>query len=143
MRLAAAPTPAPGTPSTNAGRTASENIGCGVCHIPTFTTDASAFTNNNTNVTFSPFSDFALHDMGTVLADHVTQGAADGNDYRSAPLFGVGQRAFFLHDGRTSNLVVTIEDHASAGSEANDVISNFNALSAKQQQNIVNVLRSL
>jgi CxxC motif-containing protein (DUF1111 family) len=81
--------------------------------------------------------------MGTALADHVTQGAADGNDYRSAPLFGVGQRAFFLHDGRTSNIVVAIEDHASAGCEANDVISKFNALSAKQQQNIVNFLRSL
>jgi CxxC motif-containing protein (DUF1111 family) len=143
MRLSAAPTPAPGTASTNAGLITFENIGCGVCHTPTFTTNSSAFTNNNTNATFSPFSDFALHDMGTVLADHVSQGAADGNDYRSSPLFGVGQRAFFLHDGRTSNIVTAIEDHASQGSEANEVVLKFNLLPPQQQQNIVNFLRSL
>jgi CxxC motif-containing protein (DUF1111 family) len=143
MRLSAAPTPAPGTPSTNAGLVTFENIGCGVCHIQTFSTQASAFTNNNTNATFSPFSDFALHDMGSVLQDRVTQGNADGNEFRSAPLFGVGQRAFFLHDGRTANLVVAIEDHASTGSEANDVVANFNALAATDQQNIINFLRSL
>jgi CxxC motif-containing protein (DUF1111 family) len=143
MRLSAAPTPAPGTASTNAGLVTFENIGCGVCHIPTFSTQASPFTSGNTNSTFSPFSDFAIHDMGTVLADRVSQGNANGNDFRSAPLFGVGQRAFFLHDGRTANLVVAIEDHASTGSEANDVIANFNALAATDQQNIINFLRSL
>jgi CxxC motif-containing protein (DUF1111 family) len=143
MRLAAAPTPAPGTASTNAGFITFENIGCGICHTPTFSTDASPFTNNNTNATFSPFSDFAIHDMGTVLADRVTQGNANGNDFRSAPLFGVGQRAFFLHDGRTSNIITAIEDHASQGSEASIVVLGFNLLPPQQQQNIVNFLRSL
>ena len=60
-----------------------------------------------------------------------------------APLFGVGQRAFFLHDGRALDLVTAIEDHASSGSEANTVISSFNALPAATQQNIINFLRSL
>jgi CxxC motif-containing protein (DUF1111 family) len=143
MRLAAAPTPAPGTPSTNAGLIAFENIGCGICHTQTFTTEASPFTNNDANVTFSPFSDFAIHNMGTVLADRVSQGNADGNEFRSAPLFGVGQRVFFLHDGRTSNIVTAIEDHASQGSEASVVVLGFNLLLPEQQQNIINFLRSL
>jgi CxxC motif-containing protein (DUF1111 family) len=142
MRFLNPPTPAAATAATNAGLAAFENIGCGVCHTQTFTTDASAFLNNAT-VTFSPFSDFAIHNMGTVLADFVTQGNADGFHFRSAPLFGVGQRAFFLSDGRTTNLVIAIEDHASLGSEANEVIANFNALAAASQQNIISFLRSL
>jgi CxxC motif-containing protein (DUF1111 family) len=141
-RLLAPPTPATATDATEEGEQAFDNIGCDVCHNPTFTTDASIFTAQDF-VVYSPFSDFALHDMGTVLQDRVSQGNGDGNEFRSAPLFGVGQRAFFLHDGRTSNIVVAIEDHASAGSEANDVISKFNALSASEQQNIVSFLRAL
>jgi CxxC motif-containing protein (DUF1111 family) len=142
MRLLNQPTPATATTSTTAGRTAFINIGCGVCHIPTHTTDASIFT-NQTHDKANAFSDFALHEMGTVLADRVSQGGADGDDFRPAPLWGVGQRVFFLHDGRTNNLVVAIEDHASFGSEANQVIENFNNLGAQDQQNIINFLRSL
>jgi len=96
-----------------------------------------------TNFTYQPFSDFAVHSMGTGLADRVTQGNANGFQFRSAPLWGVGQRLFFLHDGRTNNLLTAIEDHASSGSEANQVISAFNMLSSSDQQNVLNFLRSL
>jgi CxxC motif-containing protein (DUF1111 family) len=95
------------------------------------------------NVTINPFSDFAVHTMGTGLADGVSQGGASGTQFRSAPLWGVGQRVFFLHDGRTNNLVTAIEQHASSGSEANQVIQNFNMLSTTQQQNLLNFLRNL
>jgi CxxC motif-containing protein (DUF1111 family) len=142
MRLSNQPTPAPATASTTAGLTAFLNIGCGVCHIPSHTTDASVFTNQSHRAV-NAFSDFALHEMGTVLEDRVSQGQADGDDFRPAPLFGVGQRVFFLHDGRTFNLVTAIEDHASFGSEANEVIEHFNNLPAQSQQNIINFLRSL
>lgn len=81
--------------------------------------------------------------MGTGLADRVSQGAATGNQFRSAPLWGVGQRIFFLHDGRTTDLKVAVEQHASSGSEANTVINNFNTLSVSDQQNLLNYLRSL
>jgi CxxC motif-containing protein (DUF1111 family) len=81
--------------------------------------------------------------MGTGLADRVTQGNANGNQFRTAPLWGVGQRVFFLHDGRTNNLLRAIQQHASSGSEANQVISNSNMLSTTQQQNILNFLRDL
>jgi CxxC motif-containing protein (DUF1111 family) len=81
--------------------------------------------------------------MGTGLADGITQGAAGPDEFRTAPLWGVGQRQFFLHDGRTSDLVQVIQDHASPGSEANQVVQNFLALSEAAQQDLINFLRAL
>ncbi len=95
------------------------------------------------NVTFQPFSDFAIHDMGTRLADGVSQGGASGRQFRTAPLWGVGQRIFFLHDGRTNDLYDAIQQHASQGSEANSVIRNYNLLGFTDQQAVVFYLRSL
>jgi CxxC motif-containing protein (DUF1111 family) len=95
------------------------------------------------NITINTFSDYAVHSMGTGLADGVSQGTANGNQFRTAPLWGVGQRVFFLHDGRTNNLLTAIQQHASSGSEANQVINAFNMLSTTQQQNILNFLRDL
>jgi CxxC motif-containing protein (DUF1111 family) len=114
------------------------------------------------NVTYQPFSDFALHHIGSGLADGVQQGAAGPDQFRTAPLWGVGQRLFFLHDGRTSDMLQAIEAHAGCGgsqrgrerfrdddfrrgcgSEADGVIRNFNRLSPSQQQDILNFLRSL
>jgi CxxC motif-containing protein (DUF1111 family) len=94
-------------------------------------------------VDFFPFSDFALHDMGNGLADGIAQGNASGREFRTAPLWGVGQRIFFLHDGRTSDLYQAIIAHASSGSEANTVISHFQMLSTADQQALVIFLRSL
>jgi CxxC motif-containing protein (DUF1111 family) len=119
------------------------NIGCQACHIPSQTTAQSSFVSAQSNVAFSPFSDFAVHSMGVGLADNVTQGNATGSQFRSAPLWGVGQRIFFLHDGRTNDLKVAIEQHASSGSEANQVIQNFNMLGTTDQQSLLNFLRSL
>ena len=81
--------------------------------------------------------------MGTGLADNVSQGSAGGDQFRTAPLWGLGQRIFFLHDGRTKDLMQAIAAHASQGSEANQVIQNFNNLSNQQQQDLLNFLRSL
>jgi CxxC motif-containing protein (DUF1111 family) len=94
-------------------------------------------------VEYQPFSDFALHHMGENLADGISQGQAEGDEFRTAPLWGIGQRLFFLHDGRTSDLLNAINQHASRGSEANQVIQGFHRLSPTQQQNILNFLRSL
>ena len=81
--------------------------------------------------------------MGKGLADGITQGGAGPDEFRSAPLWGVGQRVFFLHDGRTSNLVEAIKAHKSPGSEANKVIEHFDKLSTQEQQEIIDFLRSL
>jgi CxxC motif-containing protein (DUF1111 family) len=81
--------------------------------------------------------------MGKGLADGITQGGAGPDEFRTAPLWGVGQRVFFLHDGRTNNLVNAIRDHRSHGSEANEVVEHFNKLSTQEQQEIIDFLRSL
>ncbi len=141
-RFLAAPTPAPTTATTTLGRAQFINIGCASCHVTTHKTGQSVYTAQS-GVTFTPYSDYALHDMGNGLADDISQGQADGDQFRTAPLWGVGQRVFFLHDGRTSNIVTAIEAHSSAGSEANPVIRNFNNLSSTNQQAIVTFLRSL
>jgi CxxC motif-containing protein (DUF1111 family) len=89
------------------------------------------------------FSDIEIHHMGVGLADNVSQGNAGGDQFRTAPLWGLGQRIFLLHDGRTTSLLAAIQAHQSNGSEASQVEENFDALSPSQQQNILNFLRSL
>jgi hypothetical protein len=85
-------------------------IGCNLCHSPTLTTAASKFMEMS-NVTYHPYSDFALHHMGAGLADGIMQGGAGADQFRTAPLWGLGQRLFFLHDGRTTDLVSAIRSH--------------------------------
>lgn len=154
-----------------------EKVGCHSCHTESFTTQPSSVAGLS-NRTFQPFSDFAVHHMGSTLADGVTQGLAGPDQFRTAPLWGLGQRLFFLHDGRTSDLGQAILAHASAsstcvtvaasqtfsvmslltnataffspsssavscGSEANGVIAQFMSLSASDQQDLFNFLRSL
>ncbi|MGB9337020.1 MAG: di-heme oxidoredictase family protein [Candidatus Acidiferrales bacterium] len=143
MRLSAPPTPAPQTPQTQAGFQTFVNIGCALCHTPSINTGATSFITQQSNVQVNAFSDFLLHNMGSDLADHVSQGAATGNEFRTAPLWGLGQRIFFLHDGRTSNLVEAIKAHESHKSEANQVIENFRSLSHHDKQNLLLFLRSL
>jgi CxxC motif-containing protein (DUF1111 family) len=128
--------------SVTRGSQVFNNIGCQACHTQSFTTSKAQLTGQS-NVTIQPFSDFAVHDMGSGLADGVTQGTANGNEFRTAPLWGVGQRIFFLHDGRTKDLSAAIQQHASRGSEANTVINNYNMLSQTDQQSLLNFLRSL
>jgi CxxC motif-containing protein (DUF1111 family) len=89
------------------------------------------------------YSDLLVHHMGTRLADGITQGGAGPDEFRTAPLWGLGQRVFFLHDGRTSNLIQVIQFHASTGSEANQTVQNYAALSPRDQQYLINFLRSL
>jgi CxxC motif-containing protein (DUF1111 family) len=81
--------------------------------------------------------------MGTGLADNIQEGDAGGDQFRTAPLWGLGQRLFFLHDGRRTNLQDAILDHSSPGSEANAVIQNYLAMTPSNQQNVLNFLRSL
>jgi CxxC motif-containing protein (DUF1111 family) len=130
------------TGATNTG------IGCVLCHTDVLHT-AKSNLSPLSGVAFHPFSDFALHHMGAGLADGISQGHAGTDEFRTAPLWGVGQRIFFLHDGRDNNIVSAIEAHASpcavgqVCSEANAVINNFNNLTQAQQQDLVNFLRSL
>jgi CxxC motif-containing protein (DUF1111 family) len=106
------------------------------------------------------YSDLAIHNMGGDLADDISQGVAGGDEFRTAPLWGLGKRIFFLHDGRTTDLVKAIEAHFELAtdshtffghstspqygpSEANDVIERYHKLSRDQKQDLLNFLRSL
>jgi CxxC motif-containing protein (DUF1111 family) len=142
MRLLAPPAPVTFTASADRGHTTFRTVGCEACHFESQTTTASVFTGQSDR-TIHPFSDFEVHTMGAGLADGITQGTATGNQFRTAPLWGIGQRLFFLHDGRTRDLLAAIQAHASTGSEANLVITRFNALPVSQQQDVLNFLRSL
>ena len=142
MRFLAPPTPIPDTPSIAHGRQLFGQVGCALCHTPTLRTGKSssgALSNQNANL----YSDLLVHNMGSGLADGIAQGNAAGNEFRTATLWGVGQRIFFLHDGRTTDLLVAIDDHASSGSEANAVISRFDRLAGSDKQDILNFLRAL
>ncbi len=150
MRMLAPPTPAPATPSSENGRATFAKIGCVHCHTPSFTTGTMIASGSSTspsaalsNQTANLYSDLLVHHMGKGLADGITQGGAGPDEFRTAPLWGVGQRVFFLHDGRTTNLVEAIRVHRSRGSEANRVIENFNSLTTQEQQEVIEFLRSL
>jgi CxxC motif-containing protein (DUF1111 family) len=142
MRLSAPPSPAPPTASTQRGAALFSSIGCSLCHSPSLTTGPSPITGMS-NVAYSPYSDFALHNMGTGLSDGIRQGIAGPNQFRTAPLWGLGQRLFFLHDGRTSDLIQAIQSHSGSGSEANLVMKKYSTLKPAQVQDLLNFLRSL
>ncbi len=154
MRFLAPPAPStegiPGNPSLQSiqnGRNAFSQVHCDFCHTPSLQTGPSYYTPALNQQNAALFSDLLVHHMGAELADNVSQGAAGPDEFRTAPLWGVGQRIFFLHDGRATpangGLLKAIQAHAGQGSEANGVVSLFDALSEQQKQDLLNFLRSL
>ncbi len=144
MRYLAPPT-APGgpqNPSVQHGGQVFGQIGCASCHTPSLST-GKALSAALTNQQVPLYSDLALHNMGQGLNDGIAQGLAQGADWRTAPLWGLGQRLFFLHDGRATDLAQAIAAHSSQGSEANQVIANYNGLPVQAKQDLLNFLRSL
>jgi CxxC motif-containing protein (DUF1111 family) len=150
MLFLAPPTPfTSGYTSTNLGNVTAADIssgfnvfnsvGCAVCHRPSMQT-ASTSSAALSNKTVSLFSDLLVHHMGSVLADGITQGLAGDDEFRTAPLWGLGKRIHFLHDGRTNDLMQAIGAH---GGEATTVIGEFNALGTMDKQNLLKFLRSL
>ena len=130
--------------SISAGSALFSAIGCATCHNSSpGKTQVSNFVAALSSQPVPAFSDIEIHHMGTGLADNVSQGGAGGDQFRTAPLWGLGQRIFLLHDGRTTNLLTAIQDHASHGSEASNVVGNFDDLSTTQQQELLDFLRSL
>jgi CxxC motif-containing protein (DUF1111 family) len=140
-----------GTDTSNPG------IGCFLCHTPAMKTAAATEFEVLQDKPVNLYSDLLIHHMGPGLADRITQGLARGDMFRTTPLWGVGQRFFFLHDGRTSDLMQAILAHSSSRrdedvgeearafppSEAEAVIAAFRNLSATDKQEILDFLRSL
>jgi CxxC motif-containing protein (DUF1111 family) len=153
QRFLAPPSPSPDTPggaaSIGRGRQQFANVGCVHCHTPALRTGKGTTVAALRDKVASLYSDLALHAMGPGLADDILQGVARGDEFRTAPLWGLGKRVFFLHDGRTTDLVEAIRVHKSDGnskfgpSEANAVIDKFNRLDDREKQDVLNFLRSL
>jgi CxxC motif-containing protein (DUF1111 family) len=152
MRFLAPPTPSPDSPggatSIAKGRDLFLNTGCADCHTLTLHTGnfaVEALRNQRVNL----YSDLLLHHMGPGLADDIVQAQAGPDEFRTAPLWGLGQRIYFLHDGRTSDLLEAIDSHRSGpdprftASKANRVIETFDGLTDLQKQDILNFLRAL
>ncbi len=144
--------PAPDShPSENAkhGRDVFARVGCALCHTPQMQTAPVMLSPVLQDRPVTLFSDLMVHHMGAKLADDIIQGQAGPDEFRSTPLWGVGQRIFFLHDGRTADLLEAIKNHTSPAtgkypaSEANGVIENFNRLSREAKQALLDFLRSL
>ena len=146
MRMLAPPAPSPDTPggaaSIGRGRSAFAQVGCALCHTPALRTGNATIAALR-NRSAALYSDLLVHDMGVGLADGVSQGQAGPREFRTAPLWGLGQRLYFLHDGRTDDLVAAIRQHMSQGSEANAVVASYERLSEAQKQDLLNFLRSL
>ena len=150
MRFTDAPAPDP-NPSASArhGREVFSSIGCALCHTPTMQTAPVMLSPVLQDRPVHLFSDLLVHHMGAGLADDIIQGQAGPDEFRTTPLWGVGKRIFFLHDGRTADLIEAITAHSSPttpkypASEANGVLQNFNKLSPASKQALLDFLRSL
>jgi CxxC motif-containing protein (DUF1111 family) len=148
LRLLAPPTPAAETEAMAAGRALFAQIGCALCHTPSLPTGASTIPALR-GQTAHLYSDLLLHRMGPGLADGLVRGNAGPDELRTPPLWGLGQRIFFLHDGRTTDLLEAVTAHASPGdatyppSEANAVIAAFLRLSEPEKQHLLDFLRGL
>jgi CxxC motif-containing protein (DUF1111 family) len=129
--------------SISNGQAQFQTIGCAICHVRQQTTGNSALGSAYSNYNYNPWSDFALHNMGTGLADGLTGGAAGPQDFRTPALWGTGVKLFFLHDGRTQDLYEAILAHSSPDSESNTVVTNYLSLTSSQMQDVLNFLRSL
>ncbi len=148
------PTLAQNTSALN-GASLFQQAGCAGCHAPSLQTDANpaSFIPKTTagiaisstlnlalaNHVFHPYSDFLLHDMGS-LGDGITSGTAGPTMMRTAPLWGVRAKSVFLHDGRAHDLPTAILLHDGQGKTAANA---FGALNTRQQQDLLNFLGTI
>jgi CxxC motif-containing protein (DUF1111 family) len=133
-------------PTVLAGKAAFYGAGCATCHVPKFVTSRAG---ENPALRFQliwPYSDFLLHDMGPGLADHRPEGKADGYEWRTAPLWGIGLtetvsgHTEFLHDGRARNLTEAILWH---GGEAEGARDAFAAMPKAERDALLKFVESL
>jgi CxxC motif-containing protein (DUF1111 family) len=149
MRCLKAPPRGPQNANTTNGNNVFNQIGCATCHVGSITTAPAGTVINGGALTVStalgdkmihPFSDFLLHDVGT--GDGIVQNGGQGtrNMLRTAPLWGIGVRTRFMHDGNSLTVTNAISRHANQAATAR---TNFNNLSAANQSDVVAFIFSL
>lgn len=119
---------------------------CQACHVPKFTTGDHPDFSNLSNQTIFPYTDLLLHDMGPELADNRPDFEADGNEWRTPPLWGLGliktvnNHTFLLHDGRARSIEEAILWHGGEAEKSRDLFKN---LSAKERELLIKFVESL
>ncbi|MEL6852988.1 MAG: di-heme oxidoredictase family protein, partial [Bacteroidota bacterium] len=120
--------------------------GCTACHTPSYQTQALPDFPEMADLNIRPFTDLLLHDMGPELADGRPDGQANGQEWRTPPLWGIGLvdtvngHTRFLHDGRARNLEEAILWHGGEGTASREA---FKQLSAEDRQALLTFLQSL
>ena len=128
-----------------AGKDLFAQLRCTSCHVPTLTTGSAHRFAELRNQTIAPYSDLLLHDMGPDLADSFPQGLASAQEWRTAPLWGLGLLASinpnvrYLHDGRARTIEEAILWHGGQAAAARD---RFKALSAADRQKVIDMVSS-
>lgn len=128
------------------GRRLFREIGCAACHTPSHRTGADAIDPYLANQVIWPYTDLLLHDMGEGLRDGRPEARANGREWRTPPLWGIGRtkqvsgHTYFLHDGRARNLTEAILWH---GGEAKSARDGFSALNRDDRAALIAFLNSL
>jgi CxxC motif-containing protein (DUF1111 family) len=121
-----------------AGEQIFESIGCSECHVSTLTSGSSTIASLD-HQTYHPYSDFLLHDMGS-LGDGLEMASSTGTEMRTEPLWGLRFVTRYLHDGRAATLDGAITAHEGQGRAATD---RYSALAANEKAQLIAFLRSL
>jgi CxxC motif-containing protein (DUF1111 family) len=146
QNLAVPPRRGHDTPEVLRGKALFGELGCATCHHPTFTTGKVEGQPQLSNQKIWPYTDLLLHDMGDGLADNRPEGQADGREWRTAPLWGIGLtelvsgHTFFLHDGRARNVEEAILWH---GGEAQGARDGYMKLSKAERDALIAFVNSL
>ncbi|QGY42133.1 c-type cytochrome [Maribellus comscasis] len=133
-------------PEVIQGRKLFEKINCTACHIPSFTTGHIEGIPEISNQKIYPYTDMLLHDMGDGLADNRPEYLANGKEWKTRPLWGIGLtnlangHTHFLHDGRAANLTEAILWH---GGEAEKSRDEFMKLSKSERDALLTFLNAL
>jgi CxxC motif-containing protein (DUF1111 family) len=133
-------------PQVKLGKTLFTQIGCANCHTPQQRTGVDVVFRAVSNQVIFPYTDLLLHDMGEELADNRPEFDADGKEWRTSPLWGIGLTGVvnghtnFLHDGRARNFTEAILWH---GGEGNNSRQAFKNLSSTNRQALLAFLKSL
>lgn len=107
------------------------DTGCANCHVPKYVTSRDAELDVHRFQLIWPYTDLLLHDMGEGLADHRPEGEADGYEWRTAPLWGIGLteavsgHTQFLHDGRARSILEAVLWHGGEAQDARDAVVGF------------------
>lgn len=128
------------------GKQLFQDIQCASCHVPKMETGNDYYIEGFRNQTIFPYTDMLLHDMGDGLGDNAPDYLAQGNEWRTPPLWGIGLintvngHTNLLHDGRANNVTEAILWH---GGEALQAKEQFKQLTTQEREDILAFINSL